>query len=232
MLNPALHKDIKLGQFKDFSFAEKTNSIQIAGIEFIEAAKEYPIIFVKLSDGSFVPCVLNGLKDAQNLYIGKDKQWDARYIPAYVRRYPFIVSEPVASGEQAVLIDQASERVQKKSGDPLFNKDGSEAPLLDSAKTFLLQHYAHSRLTKEFTDWLVKEDLLTEMAAKFELASSKENFFFEHLYIVNEVKLNSLPQEKIMELFKRGWLAWIYAQLMSLSNMSQLVDRYAKSLSK
>jgi len=105
-LNPKLHKDLKLGKFDNFEFASKTNSIQVVGIEFIEAAKEYPIVFVKSSSGEFIPCTLNGIKDAENLYIGKDKQWDARYIPAYVRRYPFIISEPLDSGVQAVFIDQ------------------------------------------------------------------------------------------------------------------------------
>ena len=231
-LNPVAHKDLKLGAFKDFTFAEKTNSSPIVVIEFIESAKEYPIVFIKLQDGTFTPCTLNGLKDAQNLYLDNAEQWDARYIPAYVRRYPFIISEPLASGQQAVLVDLGSDRVQKKSGDALFNKDGTESAVLDSVKTFLIQHYAQAKFTTEFSAWLAKEGLLTEMSAKFELATSGENFLFEHLYVVDEKKLSELPQEKVIELFKSGWLSWIYAHLMSLSNMSQLVDRYAKKLKK
>ena len=149
-LNPKNHQELKISEFKDFGFAAKTNSIQIVGIEFIEAAKEYPIVFVKMADGSMVPCTLNGLKDAQNLYLDEDNKWDARYIPAYVRRYPFIVSEPLEKGEQVVFIDQGSDRVQKKTGVALFEKGGKEAPVLESAKNFLVEHYAHARLTIEF----------------------------------------------------------------------------------
>jgi hypothetical protein len=227
-LNSKTHVDMKLGKFKDYAFAAKTNSIQIVGVEFIEAAKEYPIVFVKLANGSFVPSTLIGLKEEQNLYLTKENTWDARYIPSYVRRYPFIISEPLEKGEQVVFIDQGSDRVQKKSGEALFNKDATETDLLTSAKAFLMQHYAHSRLTDEFCQWLAKEDLFIDITAKFEIDRSGENFLFEHLFIINEVKLLELPAAKVTELFSKGWLGWIYAHLMSLTNMSQLVDRYSK----
>jgi hypothetical protein len=91
-----------------------------------------------------------------------------------------------------------------------------------------LQHYAHSRLTDEFCQWLAKEDLFTEMTAKFEIEKSGETFLFNHLFIINEAKLIELPAEKVMELFNKGWLSWVYAHLISLTNFSRLVDRYSK----
>jgi hypothetical protein len=227
-LNSKTHTELKLGKFKDYAFAAKTNSIQIVGVEFIEAAKEYPIVFIKLANGSFLASTLNGLKEEQNLYLNSANEWDARYIPAYVRRYPFIISEPLEKGEQVIFIDQGSDRIQKKSGDALFNKDGSETAILESAKAFLQQHYAQSRLTDEFCQWLAKEDLFMEMTAKFEIAQSGENFLFNQLYIINEAKLIQLPADKVMELFTKGWLGWVYAHLISLTNFSQLVDRYSK----
>jgi hypothetical protein len=69
---------------------------------------------------------------------------------------------------------------------------------------------------------------LTDISAKFEIDRSGENFLFEHLFIINEVKLMQLTTEKVMELFTKGWFGWVYAQLISLTNMSQLIDRYSK----
>jgi hypothetical protein len=175
-----------------------------------------------------VPSTLIGLKEEQNLYLTKENTWDARYIPAYVRRYPFIISEPLENGEQVVFIDQGSDRIQKKLGDALFNKGATETEVLTSAKAFLMQHYAQSRFTDEFCQWLAKEDLFTDITAKFEIDRSGENFLFEHLFIINEVKLLQLPSDKVAELFSKGWLGWIYAHLISLTNMSQLIDRYSK----
>ena len=221
------HRSLKLGPFKDFQFAHETNSVQIVGIEFYEVAKEYPIVFVKLGNGSLVPCALRGLEDTQNRYLDKDNEWDARYVPSYVRRYPFILTEPDEKGVQTVFVDKACDRLQDKEGDAFFNEDGTEGAVLDSAKAFMLQHYGHSRMTLDFTDLLVKEELLTEMAAKFEVAGGKQ-FLFDHLFVINEQKLMQLPQKKVYDLFSKGWLGWVYAHLMSLSNMSMLVDRYVE----
>lgn len=221
------HRNLKLGPFKDFKFAEETNSIQIVGIEFYEVAKEYPIVFVKLTSGSIISCALLGLEDKQNLYMDQDGDWDARYIPSYARRYPFILSEPDEKGVQTVFIDKACNRLQEKEGDPFFKEDGTEGEVLQSAKAFMLQHYGHSQMTMDFTNWLVKEELLTELAAKFEVAGGKQ-FLFEHLLVINEQKLMQLPQKKVFELFSKGWLGWVYAHLMSLSNMSMLIDRYVE----
>lgn len=228
-LNSQEDKDLKLGDFVDYAFAAESNSIQLVGVEFYEAAKEYPIVFAKLANGAFVPFTLNGLKDKENLYLDKDNKWDARYIPSYVRRYPFVLSEPIGDeGKQVVFIDKGCKRVQKKSGQALFNKDGSEGEVMASIKSFLLQHYAHARLTADFCQWLADEDLLTEMAAKFEVAGSGESFLFNSLYIVDEAKFQKLGKDKVFGLFTKGFLGWVYAHLMSLSNMSQLLDRYAK----
>lgn len=219
------HRNLKLGPFKDFKFAEETNSVQVVGIEFYEVAKEYPIVFIKLTNGSFVPCALLGLEDKQNLYVDQDNEWDARYVPSYVRRYPFILTEPDEKGVQTVFIDKSCDRLQEKDGDAFFKDDGAEGEVLESAKAFMLQHYGHSRMTFDFTNWLVKEELLTELAAKFEVAGGKQ-FLFDHLFVINEQKLMQLQQKKAYELFSKGWLGWVYAHLMSLSNMSMLIDRY------
>lgn len=229
-LSNETHRDLKLSDNLDFAFAADTNSVPLLGIEFYEAAKEYPILFVKVGE-AVIPCILNGLKDKQNLFVSAYFKWDARYIPSYVRRYPFVVTEPSEDGRQGVFIDLACKRFKKKGGVSLFDEQGQETTFLVETKSFLSQHYAHAKVTENFCTWLKKENLFTEMAAKFQLASGEE-FLFDHLLVIDEQKLMSLPQKKVMELFKLGWLGWIYAHLMSLTNMSLLVDRYAKSLEK
>lgn len=229
-LSNEAHLDLKCTENINFSFAAATNSVPLLGIEFYEAAKEYPIIFVKV-DESVIPCTLNGLKDKQNLFVSDDFQWDARYVPSYVRRYPFVVTEPSEDGKQGVFVDLDCERFNSENGAALFDEKGEETPFLIETKNFLSQHYAHSKVTENFCAWLMKENLFTEMAAKFQLSSGEE-FLFDHLLVIDEKKLMSLSQKKVMELFKLGWLGWIYAHLMSLTNMSLLIDRYAKSLEK
>ena len=75
-LNKNEHKDKKISSLgQSFMFAEKTNSVILAGVEFTEAAKEYPIVFTQAGD-KIVPVALLGLRNEENLYVGANGAWD------------------------------------------------------------------------------------------------------------------------------------------------------------
>ena len=94
-LNKNAHSGKKIRQAAHiFAFAGKTNSVVLAGVEFSEAAKEYPIVFAQ-SDETVVPVAMLGLRNEENLYVDEKGDWDAGYIPAFVRRYPFVLAEGV-----------------------------------------------------------------------------------------------------------------------------------------
>ena len=87
-LNKVTHKDSKIAPLRnDFGFARNTNSVILAGVEFTEAAKEYPIVFAQAGD-TVVPVALLGLRNEENLFIKEDGGWDARYVPAYRAQIP------------------------------------------------------------------------------------------------------------------------------------------------
>ena len=92
-LNKNDHKDKKISSIgQNFMFAGQTNSVILAGVEFGEAAKEYPIVFSQAGD-KVVPVALLGLRNEENLFVDDKGGWDGRYIPSFVRRYPFILAE-------------------------------------------------------------------------------------------------------------------------------------------
>ncbi len=224
-VNRDQHRTTKIGAEPDFSFAAKTNSVALTGVEFVEACKEYPIVFTKVGERK-VPVALLGLRDNENLYVGADGKWDGSYIPAFVRRYPFVLAE--SAGDQFVVcIDESSAAFNADEGQPLFDNDGGNTPFLDGALNFLNSYQAQMKRTENFVKQLDELDLFTEMAAKTELTDGRK-FLFNGLYVVDEQKLLSLKDEKGAELLKSGELGWIYAHLISLSNMSRLVDRIAK----
>ena len=89
-LNNKLHADMKVkAPVLGFLFARRTNSVPILANEAASCAAEYPIVFVEGKDG-FAPVVLLGLRQSENLYVNINGEWDARYIPAFVRRYPYV----------------------------------------------------------------------------------------------------------------------------------------------
>jgi hypothetical protein len=223
-VNRDQHRSTKIGSVADFSFAAKTNSVALTGVEFIEACKEYPIVFTKVGEKK-VPVALLGLRDDENLYVGADDKWDKCYIPAFVRRYPFVLAE--SDGDQFVVcIDESSAAFNAAEGQALFDDKGANTEFLDGALNFLNSYQAQMARTDKFVKQLEELDLFTEMAAKTELADGRQ-FLFNGLYVVDEKKLLALKEKKGAELLKSGELGWIYAHLISLSNMSRLVDRVA-----
>ena len=91
-----------------YHFTAESNAIYIAGTEFPMVCREYPLVFAKESTGKLVPVALLGLAQHQNLMLGADGTRLGNYIPAYIRRYPFILAhadEQVNS--YAVCIDES-----------------------------------------------------------------------------------------------------------------------------
>jgi hypothetical protein len=224
-VNRDQHRDTKIGLVSNYLFAAKTNSIALTGIEFTEACKKYPIVFAKIGERK-VPVSLLGLRDDENLYVDADGNWEEGYIPAFARRYPFVLAE--SAGDQLVVcIDEASSAFNAAEGQQLFDKDGVNTPFLDAAVNFLNAYQAQMKRTEMFVKQLDDLGLFTEMAAKTELADGRK-FLFNGLYVIDEQKLLTLKEKKAAEFVKSGEAAWIYAHLISLSNMSQLVDRMSK----
>jgi hypothetical protein len=226
-LNKNDHKDkkIKSGE-RSFSFAGKTNSVILAGVEFSEAAKEYPIVFAQAGQGA-VPVALLGLRNEENLYVDADGNWDARYIPAFVRRYPFVLAETGEPGQRAVCIDEAFEGFNDTEGEPLF--DGEEnTPVLQQAMDFLEEYQKQYQRTEAFVQRLQENDLLMELNAKVDLTDGQQ-FGLTGLLAIDERKLLEMPDDKALQLFRSGELSWIYCHLVSLGCMGRMIDRLSKA---
>lgn len=226
-LNKVTHKDIKITPpGGDYSFAKQTNSVILAGVEFTEAAKEYPIVFAKAGE-SIVPVALLGLRNEENLFVGDDDAtWDARYIPAFVRRYPFVLAAAPDSQKQVVCIDESYTGFNASDGEALFSEAGEPTQFLTKAMEFLEEYQRQYLRTETFLKRLEENDLLMTLNARVDLVNGKQ-FALTGLLAVDEKKLLQLDDAKAIELFRSGELAWIYCHLMSLGCMSGMVDRIA-----
>ena len=225
-LNKVTHKDTKITPLgADYSFARQTNSVILAGIEFTEAAKEYPIVFAQ-SGESVVPVALLGLRNEENLFISDDTSWDAKYIPAFVRRYPFVLAAAPDSDQQVVCIDESYAGFDASDGEALFAEDGEPTELLTKAMEFLEEYQRQYARTSTFLKRLQDNDLLMSLNAKVDLVDGQQ-FSLTGLLAVDERKLLQLDDDKALELFRSGELSWIYCHLMSLGCMARMVDRIA-----
>jgi hypothetical protein len=221
-LNSQVHKDLRLSPQAGFPFAAKTNSVPLVAVELADAGREYPIAFVKGSDGVFLPVALLGLRENENLFVSAEGKWDARYIPAFVRRYPFVPAE-AGNGEVVICIDEAAECLDRQEGELLFDGD-KPGPLLQNMLNLMRDYQAQALRTQEFSRHLQENDLLVESNAQAQLPDGS-TFRLNGLFVVDEKRLQALDKEKAHALFASGELGLIYAHLMSLGNLQRLVEK-------
>jgi hypothetical protein len=228
-LNKDQHKNLYLEPVEGYAFTKETNSLYIAAIEFIKSVAEYVIVFGKDSNETVYPVVLLGLKANQNLYVDKNGKWHADYIPAYVRRYPFILATPTAQATAnsnfTVCIDESFAGFNTANeGRLLFEINGEESPVLKQAVDFLRDYQKNVLITTAFCQNLVKLDLLEPMQANVEMKSG-DKFAIGGFQCVSRKKLKALSAEKLAELTKSDQLELIYAHLLSLNNVNKLIQK-------
>ena len=224
-LNKVEHKDVKIKPTnRDFRFAAGTNSVILAGVEFTEAAKEYPIVFAQAGD-RVVPVALLGLGNEENLFIGAEGEWDGRYIPAFVRRHPFVLAETPDNDQRVVCVDEGFVGFNDDEGEALFD-NGEPTVILKQAMDFLEAYQRQYVRTETFVKRLQDNDLLMQLNARVDLVDGNQ-FSLTGLLAVDEKKLLQISDDKALEFFKSGELAWVYCHLMSLGCMARMVDRIA-----
>ncbi|OGQ96326.1 MAG: hypothetical protein A2521_10865 [Deltaproteobacteria bacterium RIFOXYD12_FULL_57_12] len=231
MLNKKLHADWYVEPSDDLSFAAQSNSIFLLAAEFASAAREYPIIFVKSRD-SVLSVVLVGLRENENLFMRKTENgkatWDAAYVPAYVRRYPFIpATAQEGKSELAVCFDKEFPGFNTEGrGERLFSADGTPGPALKKSLDFLQEFYDQQQKTMEFCNELARLDLLEPMKYNLRLKSG-EKITLSGLLVVDRKKFAALEANQVNKLFRNGGLELIYAHLFSMDNMKRLARRLA-----
>lgn len=223
-LNREEHKGLRLRQGEDCAFAAGTHLVPLAGSEFFQAARNYSIVFVGEGDQAVPICML-GLTPGQNAFIDADNKWTANhYIPAFVRRYPFVLAQ--AEDEKfTVCIDGDFAGWNDSEGHVLFGEDGSNSDFLNETIRFLHNFTAEMERTRAFVARLNALGLLARRTLKLSQAGG-EQFVLDDFQTVDEEKFRQLADSDVLALHKDGFLGWIYAHLMSLGNANQLFERH------
>ncbi|MDQ2103306.1 SapC family protein [Azospirillum isscasi] len=223
-LQAARDADLSLRTEPNYAFAAGTNSVPLMAVEFVAACKQYPILF---SDGPVVqPVALLGLRTGENLFVDADGAWEeGAYVPAYVRRYPFIFLENEDGSQLTLCVDESADAVVPGRDNPFF-VDGQPSALTSNALEFVKEVQAQNGYTTEFVAAVTGAGLLSEKRADITL-NSGERLSLAGFKVIDEAAFNQLPAEELVAWRDRGWLGLVYAHLISVSSWSGLVDRLA-----
>jgi hypothetical protein len=210
----------------DFGFSKSVNSVPLTAVEFPSAASEYVIIFAGAGD-AVVPAVLLGIRDQENLYLNDDGGWKAKYVPAFLRRYPFVFSSQDEGKTFTLCIDESfSGFNQDKRGQPLYEAERKPSPYVDNVLKFLQQYQVEFQRTQAFCRKLKDMNLLESMRAQIRLDSG-ESIALTGFMVVDRARLKTLSSDKLAELAKTDELELIYLHLQSMRNFTGMRERLA-----
>ena len=225
-LDRNLHRRLKINQPQpDWSMASGMNAIFVAGVEFGDVCREYPILFVRAGNDAqgkpqVAPIAALGLAPRENLFL-QGKDWRALYIPALLRAYPFALSR---TGDRAVLsIDIGWAGLSQTEGLALFDEQGEPSEQLKTLTQQLEQMELQVQRTHEICRLLVEKDLLRAMRFDAELPGG-EKLQVDGFLSVDEKQLATLSDADLLLLHKNGMMGLVYAHLVSLGNLRKMVQ--------
>ena len=216
------HGALSLDRQKDYAFSRLTNAVPVNANEFRLAASWYPVVFGPENAGLAMAVV--GMLPDQNAFVGEDGQWrEADYIPAYVRRYPFIVAE--SGDDRKLCLDMGCPRVRPSAeagaaADPLFT-NGEPSALTESAKSFCAAYDDAAQATRVLVEHLDQLGLLVERTAtaRWDDGLTKSLSGFR---VVDEEKFKALDRAAIATMHENNWLEPVFAHLLSVAAWSRI----------
>ena len=207
-----------------YAFAARTHLVPVTVTEFGPAALCYPIIFIGAEK---TPVAVMGVNADENLFVDEKGAYapDA-YLPAYIRRYPFVLANDAAAQRMVVCIDTKAPMIGENPDAPFF-EDGEPSAYTKGAIDFCNNFEQEAQRTQSFVNLLKELDLFEEKTAHYTppLANGQagQPQTIAQYQGVSEAKLNALSAEKLKELSSNGALSQIYAHLISLFGWDRLI---------
>ncbi len=220
-LDSQAHRALALKDEIGYGFTKEINAVPINLIEMPQICHHYPIAFSP--DANATPVAIVGLRDGENLFVNDDGSWAAdTYIPAYIRRYPFIFSEMPDSDQLTLCIDFVEGTTVQEGGEKrFFDDEGKATDLASNALEFCKSYHGAAQRTIEFSKELLKHGLLIDRQAQITVREDTR-INFGGFKIIDEAKLGSLDDKVFLEWRKQGFLPFLYAHLFSGSQWQRL----------
>lgn len=221
ILDKTKHTELCVNNALSFEHVQAANLVPLVADEFIYAAVNFPIVFVKdPMTGEFRSAGLVGLEKGENL-IFNGKSTLSTYIPASVYRYPFSAVVDERSGNLSLCLDMDSKLVSDK-GERLFNKLGEPTEFTIRKINDLSKLMGQEVNTYKFIDFLFRKGLIEPVELKINLADDQS--VLGGLYRVSQKALNELDDETILFIQRNNYFGLIHAHLLSFGHVQRLID--------
>jgi hypothetical protein len=204
-----------------YEFARHAAFVPMIVTELFAAASTYPIVFITEPVPSMLAVL--SLRDGQNLFVSDDDtKWDATYVPAYVRRYPFVFLRH-DNDDLTLCIDEAANALEPGRARPLF-EDGKRTPVIEHALQFCVEFQRGHLATEAFMKALIEQDLLIPYQVTSTLESG-ERLSATGFKVIDEARFAKLPDDVVVNWHRQGWLGYVCAHLASAGCWAKLAQK-------
>jgi hypothetical protein len=225
-LSAEAHKGLGLRRLdRPFAFAAAAQAAPLTVTEFPIAAISYPIIF---AGASYQPLAVMGVNADRNMFIQADGAFEpGAYIPAYIRRYPFVLAADAAREQMIVCVDRGAPMLGDLPDLAFFDDKGEATEYTKNCIQFCHDFEVEARRTESFVNLLKDLDLFETRTSTFTPTKPDgtpgEPQPVAEYFAVSEQKMKALPDEKIRDLLDKGAMGHIYAHLTSLLGFDRLI---------
>lgn len=221
VLNIREHGELRLAPAKDHQFAESMNSVVLAAAEFPEAALHYPIVFAE-ADGRWSAYAVTGPSAGKNSFVGKDGKWlEGAYIPALIRRYPFVLVADSSQRSLSLAADLSSSMLKGKSGVKMY-EDGKPSKTAANVLRFCVAFDNQLKASQDLFKRIADTGILVSRRADVTLPDKSKSAIVG-FHVVDEKKLAALDDETFVSLRKDGVLNLIYCHLWSMRSWKNIL---------
>jgi hypothetical protein len=217
-LNREIHKSLKVDARASAAYGDNRRFTHVIVNEFPHLVVHYPILFSKdANTGEFYCGVMLGFDEGENLFLGEWRDLEF-YRPLGLQRVPFYANGP------DVAIDLDHPRVGVEEGQALFDELGQPSRYLQRIMWAFQDLSTGIELTRHFIARLLDLKLIEPiyLEAEFDDGTTRD---CAGLYTVNQETLSTLPDETVVELFRRGYLRLIHMMIVSLKQFPILARK-------
>ena len=225
-LNLQQHGSWKIRRLEKSPAMANVHAVPATVEEFPLLQRHYPIVF-SVGENP-VPLALMGLNEGVNVFLDQDGVLIDRdvYVPAYLRRYPFLLARlQPDSDELSLCVDPTAGAVGDfPEGEPLFDGD-QPSETTKAILQFCEQFETAGQRTGAFMDELRASGLLMEGEVAIQPEGAEQPFIYRGFQMVDEEKFRELRGDELRKMNQSGMLGLIFAHLFSLSQTRDIFSR-------
>jgi hypothetical protein len=221
-LSSVEHATWKMRPQTDLSSIATLHAVPIAVEEFPLAQRYFPIVF-SLGGAESVPLALMGLNEGVNVFVQDNGQFTAGYVPAYLRRHPWLLARLNPEREELSLCFDPTSGVlgDFEDGIALF-EDGQPTQAVNDTLKFCEQFEIAAQSTGQFVRELNDLGILEDGEFNIQHPEMPQPYNYRGFRMVNEEKLRELRGDQLRKMNQNGMLTVLHAHLFSLNQMNDL----------